>query len=189
MAGGKVADGMAEAEKIERLLAQPQMRYLFRLMTAKPKARTDGRPGGRCWLERFFEDYAGGRIRWYDPRFALPYLLLEYVRRQAGAKKETIAGRVLGNPATRRGLVATVRSVGHLGLGQPQQFLAPLMVVWNFTQACNLQCKHCYQEAGKRRDDELSLEEQKRIVDLLAERDVPRSTSRRRPPAAATSGN
>ncbi|MCX5673988.1 MAG: hypothetical protein NTX87_03175 [Planctomycetota bacterium] len=180
---------MAEAaEKIERLLAQPQARYLFRVMTAKPKARPSGKPGGRCWLERFFEDYAADRIRWYDPRFALPYLLLEYVRRKAGAQRETIAGRVLGNPATRRGLVATVRSVGHLGLTQPQQFLAPLMVVWNFTQACNLQCKHCYQEAGKRRDDELSLAEQKRIVDLLAERDGPRSTSRR-PPAAATSGN
>ena len=157
---------MPEAEKVERLLASPTAQWLFRRMTAK-------RPGGRCWLDEFFEAYAGGAIRWYHLRFALPYLLTEYVRKKTGAKRETLAGRVLGNPATRRGLVATVRSVGHLGLGQPQRFVAPLMVVWNFTQACNLQCKHCYQEAGKRRADELAIEEQKRVVDLLAERDVP----------------
>jgi radical SAM protein with 4Fe4S-binding SPASM domain len=157
---------MPDAQKIERLLARPIAQRLFRAMTAKKN-------GGRCWLERFFEAYANGTVQWYQPRFALPYLLTEYVRRKAGAKRETIATRVLGNPATRRGLVLTVRSVGNLGLGQPQRFVAPLMVVWNFTQACNLQCKHCYQEAGRRAADELSLDEQKRIVDLLDERDVP----------------
>jgi len=156
---------MAEAEKVERLLARPDIQRLLRAMTAK-------RPGGRCWLDRFFKAYADGSIRWYDLEFALPYLLTEYVRRKTGARKETIRHRVLGNPATRRGLVATVRSVGHLGLGKPQSFVAPLMVVWNFTQACNLACKHCYQEAGRRADDELAFDEQKRIVDILADRDV-----------------
>ena len=164
--GAVWTERMPEAEKIERLLASPTAQWLFRRMTAK-------KPGGRCWLEEFFERYADGSLRWYHLRFALPYLLTEYVRRKTGAKRETLAGRVFGNPATRRGLVATVRSVGHLGLGQPQRFVAPLMVVWNFTQACNLQCKHCYQEAGKRHADELTLDEQKRVVDLLAERDVP----------------
>jgi len=157
---------MPNAEKIERLLARPIVQRMFRAMTAKKKE-------GRCWLEQFFEAYADGSVRWYQPRFTLPYLLTEYVRRKTGAKRETIAKRVFGNPATRRGLALTVRSVGHLGLGQPQRFVAPLMVVWNFTQACNLQCKHCYQEAGKRAADELSFDEQKRIVDLLDERDVP----------------
>jgi len=163
---------MAEAEKIERLLARPDVRWLMRAMTAKPKTRHGGTNGRSCWLERFFEAYAEGRLRWHHLEFALPWLLTEYIRRKTGARRETVAGRVLGNPATRRGLVATVRSVGHLGLTQPQQFLAPLMVVWNFTQACNLQCRHCYQEAGRRRPDELTLQEQKRIVDLLDERDV-----------------
>ena len=156
---------MAEAEKVERMLARPELQRLLRVMTAK-------KPGGRCWLERFFQAYADGSIRWYHLQFALPYLLTEYVRRKTGARKETIQHRVLGNPATRRGLVATIRSVGHLGLKKPQTFVAPLMVVWNFTQACNLRCKHCYQDAGRRADDELSLDEQKRIVDILADRDV-----------------
>ena len=156
---------MADAEKIERLLARPEVQRLFRAMTAK-------KPGRRCWLERFFKAYADGSIRWYDIEFVLPYLLTEYVRRKTGARRETIRRRVLGNPATRRGLVSTIRSVGHLGLMKPQSLVAPLMVVWNFTQACNLACRHCYQEAGRRADDELSLQEQKRIVDILSDRDV-----------------
>jgi len=157
---------MADAEKIERLLGRPLVQRLFRAMTA----RRDGRDS---WLARFFEAYAAGTVRWWQPGFAIPYALTEYVRRRTGATRETFRTRVFGNPATRKGLVSTIRSVGHLGLGQPQRFLAPLMIVWNFTQACNLQCKHCYQSAGRRADDELSLEEQKRVVDLLAERDVP----------------
>jgi len=157
---------MADAEQIERLLGRPFVQRLYRAITA----HKNGRPS---WLARFFQAYADGTVRWWQPGFAVPYLLTEYVRRRTGASRETFRTRVFGNPATRKGLVATVRSVGHLGLGQPQRFLAPLMVVWNFTQACNLQCKHCYQSAGRRADDELTFDEQKRVVDLLDARDVP----------------
>ena len=147
------------------MLARPDIQRVFRWITAQ-------RADGSCWLGRFFQAYADGTLRWWQGEFALPYLLTEFVRRRTGASRQTMATRVFGNPATRHGLVATVRSVGHLGLTQPQRFVAPLMVVWNFTQACNLQCKHCYQEAGRRLDDELTLDEQKGVVDLLARRDV-----------------
>ena len=164
---------MAEAEQVERLLARPEVQRLLRRLTDKPP-RTGSGPDGHhpSWLDRFFAAYADGTLRWWQPQFAVPYLLTEYVRRRTGARPETLRRRVFGNPATRRGLVVTARSVGHLGIGQPQRFVAPLMVVWNFTQACNLACRHCYQEAGRRADDELALDEQKRIVDLLADRDV-----------------
>jgi radical SAM protein with 4Fe4S-binding SPASM domain len=213
---------MPEPEKIERLLDHPAVQRLLRWMTCQD-------PDGRSWLGRFFEAYADpggpaplgtfrGRPLWRRPEFALPWLLTEYVRRKTGSSRDTFRRRVFGNPATRRGLVATVRSVGRLGLTQPQRFVAPLMVVWNFTQACNMACKHCYQDAGVRvlsrrspkdeagqdagpradlsrrspdssgrspdgdlsrrspdlsgRSPELSFDEQKRIVDLLARRDV-----------------
>jgi len=156
---------MPQPEKIERLLDHPAVQRLFRWMT-----RQD--PRGRSWLGRFFAAYADGHPLWRRPEFALPWLLTEYVRRKTGASRETFRRRVFGNPATRHGLVATVRSVGRLGLTQPQRFVAPLMVVWNFTQACNMACKHCYQDAGRRADGELSFDEQKRLVDLLARHDV-----------------
>jgi len=171
-AAGHKMNRMSKAEVIERLLARPDLRRLFRWMTDNGPSGGPGDRGGRSRLARFFKAYADGTASWWRPEFAVPYLVTEVFRRAAGASRETLRTRVFGNPATRRGLVATVRSVGHLGLSKPQQFVAPFMVVWNFTQACNLRCKHCYQEAGRRADDELTLEEQKQIVDILADHDV-----------------
>jgi len=167
---------MPNPEKIERLLNHPAVQRLLRWMTCQD-------PDGRSWLGRFFEAYADpggpaplgtfrGRPLWRRPEFAIPWLLTEYVRRKTGSSRDTFRRRVFGNPATRHGLVATVRSVGRLGLTQPQRFVAPLMVVWNFTQVCNMACKHCYQDAGRRDDGELTFDEQRRLVDLLARRDV-----------------
>ena len=49
----------------------------------------------------------------------------------------------------------------------------PHMVVWNFTNMCNLKCKHCYQNAGPTAtQDELSLEEKLRLVDILVDAGV-----------------
>jgi radical SAM protein with 4Fe4S-binding SPASM domain len=164
---------MPEPEKIERLLDHPAVQRLFRWMTCQDPdpARGPSARDGQCWLGRFFEAYADGSLRWWRPDFAIPYALTEYVRRKTGASRDTFRRRVFGNPATRHGLVATVRSVGRLGLTLPQRFVAPLMVVWNFTQRCNMACKHCYQDAGRRADDELPFDDQRRIVDALARRD------------------
>ena len=157
---------MAEAEKLQRLLSNPTVRRLMRWLTRQ-------RRGGGCYLGDFFNAYAAGNAGpARNPRFAVPYALTEYIRRKVGATPETLRTRVFGNPATIHALVNTVRSVGRLGLTQPQQFCAPLMVVWNLTQACNLKCKHCYQDASRRMPGELTREEQMDIVDLLAERDV-----------------
>jgi radical SAM protein with 4Fe4S-binding SPASM domain len=42
------------------------------------------------------------------------------------------------------------------------------MVVWNFTNMCNLQCKHCYQKAtSKATPDEFTLQEKLDLVDTL----------------------
>ena len=43
----------------------------------------------------------------------------------------------------------------------------PLTVGWDITHMCNLRCKHCYANAGKRIEEEFSLEEIKKIVDEL----------------------
>jgi radical SAM protein with 4Fe4S-binding SPASM domain len=45
-----------------------------------------------------------------------------------------------------------------------------MFVVWNFTNLCNLRCKHCYQDTEHaRRPDELSLEDKLRVVDQAGE--------------------
>jgi len=45
-------------------------------------------------------------------------------------------------------------------------------VVWNFTNNCNLKCRHCYQEAGKRLEGELDLATRLDIMDQLADEDT-----------------
>ena len=73
---------------------------------------------------------------------------------------------------TRRGLSNIVKSVAEYGISKPLKLQAPFLVVWNYTDACNLRCKHCYQGAGKMSEDELSLDERLNIVDQLADNDV-----------------
>lgn len=45
----------------------------------------------------------------------------------------------------------------------------PSLVSWNLTAACNLHCPHCYLDAGRRREGELSTPEAMRVVDELAD--------------------
>jgi len=45
-------------------------------------------------------------------------------------------------------------------------------VGWGFTNLCNLNCVHCYNSSGKKRDDELSIEQAFLIVDKLEKNNV-----------------
>lgn len=45
----------------------------------------------------------------------------------------------------------------------------PSLVSWNVTAGCNLRCPHCYLDAGRRRERELSTDEALRVVDELAD--------------------
>jgi len=71
-----------------------------------------------------------------------------------------------GHPPTVRGIIATARSVSHFGLTTPQRWLNPLFIVWNFTNQCNLRCRHCYQSStANHPQGELSLEEKIGLID------------------------
>ncbi len=67
----------------------------------------------------------------------------------------------------RKAIANTLQSVAKYGITTPQKFQGPLMVVWNITKQCNLKCKHCYASAGRRREEELTLEQKLRVVDIL----------------------
>lgn len=56
------------------------------------------------------------------------------------------------------------KTIGEKGLKMPFRTDGPLLVVWNFTNLCNLSCRYCYQSAGKRLSDELTFEEK---IDLI----------------------
>lgn len=72
----------------------------------------------------------------------------------------------------RKGLAATIEGLAWRGPQKPFISYAPFLVVWNFTNACNLRCKHCYQRADKPTPDELTKQEAMDAVDEMADAGV-----------------
>ncbi len=82
------------------------------------------------------------------------------------------AKEALRDPSLRRGIALVLEGLGRYGVTVPQRMPAPFLVVWNFTNMCNLRCIHCYQRADKPTPDELSLEEKLDLVRQLDEAGV-----------------
>ena len=78
------------------------------------------------------------------------------------------------DPSVRRGIELILRSLLIYGVTVPQKLCAPFLIVWNFTNACNLRCKHCYQNAGpKPLPNELTFEEKLNVLNQLDEMEIP----------------
>ncbi|MEM4545258.1 MAG: radical SAM protein [Nitrososphaerota archaeon] len=72
----------------------------------------------------------------------------------------------------RKGLTSTIKGLAWFGATKPFVTGAPLFVVWNFTNRCNLRCKHCYQNASVSLPTELTTNEALRVVNELSDADV-----------------
>jgi radical SAM protein with 4Fe4S-binding SPASM domain len=66
-----------------------------------------------------------------------------------------------------RGFGLMMRGVEKYGVRVPLTPAGPFEVVWNVTYQCNLKCKHCYENAGRKRP-ELSTDEAKHALDVLS---------------------
>ena len=55
---------------------------------------------------------------------------------------------------------------------EDEHLSAPIEVHLNPTNQCPLHCKHCYTDSGSKLENELSLDELKKAVDILAEMGV-----------------
>ncbi len=71
----------------------------------------------------------------------------------------------------RRGLVSVLKGIALFGINRPFTPGAPFQIVWNITRRCNLRCKHCYEDAGKK-DIELDTNDAKRAIDILSKSGV-----------------
>lgn len=72
----------------------------------------------------------------------------------------------------RRGLANVLKGIAQFGVKKPFTPGAPFLVVWNYTQICNLRCKHCYASAGTSRTDELTSQEALDVVRKLGDAGV-----------------
>jgi len=75
-------------------------------------------------------------------------------------------------PYARRALVSVLKGILRFGVTKPFTPGAPFLVVWDYTYRCNLRCKHCYIAAGGYDRPEMSLDERKKALDILADAGV-----------------
>jgi radical SAM protein with 4Fe4S-binding SPASM domain len=151
---------------LERWLARDFVRRLLAFISR-------ARPGRQTIIEEVLTSYHNPEAP-RSQRFKY-WPLHKFIDRMRGSVSvATFRQRISEHTSTVRGLVATARSVAEFGLTVPQRFSAPLFAVWNFTQRCNLQCKHCYQDASHTAQaSELTLAEKLDLIEQLAAEYVP----------------
>lgn len=128
---------------------------------------------GRSTLEDLLVFYTNQRpLRIITKIKLLPFYIFFEMGRILFNQTRQEAKQKLADPIFQHGIALTMRSIGKYGVQKPQIFTAPPVVVWNFTNVCNLKCRHCYQDAGRKLPEELSLAKRLDIVEQLVQEDV-----------------
>ncbi|MHA1506466.1 MAG: radical SAM protein [Candidatus Asgardarchaeia archaeon] len=137
-------------------------RYFLRLGMRRDK-------DGRKLLEKALEDFAYGRSsNTYSTILSTMIGLLVFVLK---TKLKEVRD-YFKDTVSRRGLEVVLESIANYGISVPQKLSSPFLVVWNFTNLCNLRCKHCYQNSGRASPDELTIDEKLSLVKELADSGV-----------------
>ena len=116
-----------------------------------------GKDNGFCWKCRLAGKIVGYTINKSSELF--------------GVSEEEIR-QGLAETVFKRGLINVLNGIAQYGVTRPQRVSAPFLVVWDFTHRCNLQCKHCYQDAQKALPGELSTSQAKNLIDQLSDAGV-----------------
>jgi radical SAM protein with 4Fe4S-binding SPASM domain len=127
---------------------------------------------GKSYLEIALDRYLGEEVRYHS----LEEIFLSNAIKTAidlGLRTFEIdqdrAKEALRTPYFKNGLLNVLEGISRYGVSKPFRTMAPFLVVWNYTNACNLKCVHCYQRADKPTPDELTTEERLHVVDQLVE--------------------
>ncbi|MEM5883038.1 MAG: radical SAM protein [Candidatus Aenigmatarchaeota archaeon] len=154
------------AKSVEKWLGNPILR-LFIKWVAK-------RENGESRLEKILRKCAGEDVKLNLQEF-LGYKIVKFAIEKSAKsfeveeieKKNFIES--LKIPIVRRGLTNILEGIAYYGVKRPQTTYAPFLVVWDYTKACNLRCKHCYENAlPKPAPDELTTQEAFKVIDEFA---------------------
>ena len=70
-------------------------------------------------------------------------------------------------------MLSVVKGIAHFGLRYPQPTGAPITIVWNFTNRCNLNCLHCHQDSSPiSSDSELTTSQAFKVIDNMSDAGV-----------------
>lgn len=158
---------------LEDYLALRPVRWLLGWLARERPSRGFPAPWATTILERAIHSYRNGDVPFSQRVKYWPvHAFIDRMRGDVPA--ETFRQRLAAHAPTVRGLVIVARSLARFGLTVPQRFAMPLFAVWNFTNRCNLSCRHCYQDSRHAAiADELTLPEKLRLVDELGAAHLP----------------
>ena len=122
-------------------------------------------------LEIALDDYVG---RDYPKCFSCDFystiirFWISFLKTSLAVERSRVS-KLLADPYSRRAIKSIISGLIDFGVTRPLQVHAPFLVVWNFTYKCNLNCKHCYSDAGSLPRQELSTSEAMKVVEQIAD--------------------
>jgi radical SAM protein with 4Fe4S-binding SPASM domain len=151
---------------LERWLGARPFRWLLKWLSSSDSS-------GQARLERVLASYRNSAFPlWRRVAYWPLHRFIDAMR--GSVDVQTFRTRLAEHKPTVRGLVVAAKSVAEFGLTTPQKFSAPLFAVWNFTNRCNLACRHCYQDSEHAPlAGELTLEEKLDLVDQMGREHLP----------------
>ncbi|MEM5793959.1 MAG: radical SAM protein [Candidatus Aenigmatarchaeota archaeon] len=154
------------AKSVEKWLGNPVSRFLLKWIAK--------RENGESRLDKILRKYAGEDVK-LSLQELLGYRIVKFAI-EKGAKSFGVEEKgkekfieSLKIPVVRRGLTNILEGIAYYGVKRPQTTYAPFLIVWDYTKACNLRCKHCYENASpKPAPDELTTQEAFEAIDEFA---------------------
>ncbi len=83
---------------------------------------------------------------------------------------EKVARQLVSNPRMAKSMLNAVKGVAKFGIKKPQPTGVPVVIVWNFTNRCNLNCLHCHQDSHPiPNQSELTTSQALKVIDNMAD--------------------
>jgi radical SAM protein with 4Fe4S-binding SPASM domain len=81
--------------------------------------------------------------------------------------------QLMKDPLIRKCMLNVVKGIANFGIMYPQPAGAPITIVWNFTNRCNLNCLHCHQDSSpKSSAKELTTSQAFKVIDNMSDAGV-----------------
>jgi len=81
--------------------------------------------------------------------------------------------QLLKDPLIRKSMLSVVKGIANFGIRYPQPTGAPITIVWNFTNRCNLNCLHCHQDSSPTSSyPELTTSQAFKVIDNMSDAGV-----------------
>ena len=174
MSYGEGRMAMVESQNKPQAMALMIEKWLGNPLAKKLLSYISVRNNGERRAEKILKAYANENVTLsLQDKFSyvLIKIILDKISSQINIPQEEIK-EYLRQGGWRKGLASTLEGIAWNGVSKPFVSYAPFLVVWNFTNACNLKCQHCYQNADTRKTEELSTTDALKAVDEMADAGV-----------------